>query len=194
MIHKLAAVSISLVLAGCGQAYILEGQRYESKEAFLYASNKLTSDAVRQITPLSQPLTTKKLVMAIPSEHASYESGVAFITKADGRVPNAATLDVFRNLVTQNYSATKVFYEAVDRKRIYSSVSFRDMSNVVVNLEPSADTDVLYVTAPVPSSAQWFFASQKYGKQVFAFDRSGVGLDSKVNAFVDAVQAQAIRD
>jgi len=194
MIRKIAIFIAPLLLAGCAQTYILEGQKYESKEAFLLAGNKMNVDAVRQVTPLPQPLTSKKLIMAMPSEKAFFESGVNFITKADGRPPVGANLEVFKNLVAHNYAATKVFYEAVERKRIYSSVAFRDMSSVVISIEPSADTDVIYVTAPDPTSAQWFYGSQKYGKQVFAYDRSGAGAAAKVSAFVDAVQALAIRE
>jgi hypothetical protein len=194
MIRKLFLFSLPFLLAGCGTTYLFEGQKYDSKEAFLYAANKTNTDALAQIAPLPQPLTTKKLIVAIPSEAVSYEAGLAFVTKTEGRAPNAATAEVFRNLVTQVYLSTRVFYEAIEKRKIYSSVSFRDMNSTVVNLEPSADTDVMYVTAPVPSSAQWFYGSQKYGRQVFAFDRSGVGITAKVISFVDAVQALAIRE
>jgi len=194
MIRKLVLLVAPLLLAGCAQTYVLDGKKYDSKEGFLYAANKLNSDALAQITPLPLPLTAKKLVVAIPSEAVSYESGVNVITKTEGRPLNSATLEVFRNLVTQNHMNTKVLYDAIEKKRIYSSVSYREMNSVVVSLEPSADTDVMYVTAPVPSSAQWFYASQKYGKQAFAFDRSGVGMSAKVNAFVEAVQALAVRE
>lgn len=194
MIRRLLFLSVPLLLAGCAQTYFYDGKRYNSKEELFVAGNAVHNDALRQITPLPQPLTSKKLIIAMPSAKAFYEAGVALATKIDGRTPNGPGLELLNNLTMFNHSSIKVMYDAVERKRIYPSVAYREMSSTVVNLEPSADTDVLYVTAPDLNSAQWFYGSQKYGKQVFAFDRSGAGATAKVNAFIDAVQAQAIRE
>ena len=194
MIRKLALLAVPFVLAGCAQAYIYEGKRYDSAEAMFMAGNTAHTDALRQITPLPQALTSKKLIVAIPSEKAFYDAGYAYATKIDGRVPTGPNLETFTNLVKFNHGAIKNLYDAIERRRIYSSTSYREMGSTVVNLEPSADTDVMYVTSPDPTSAQWFYASQKYGKQVFAFDRSVPGPTGKTNAFLEAVQAQAIRE
>jgi hypothetical protein len=68
------------------------------------------------------------------------------------------------------------------------------MPAMSVSLEPSSDTDVLYYTEPSQGTGQWFYATTKHGKQIFAYDRSGAGSTAKVHAFIDAVQALAIRE
>jgi hypothetical protein len=43
-------------------------------------------------------------------------------------------------------------------------------------------------------SANWFYATQKSGKQILAVDRTAPTISGKVQAFVEAVQLQAIKD
>ena len=62
------------------------------------------------------------------------------------------------------------------------------------SFEASADTDVLHYVEPVLGSRQWYYTSLKNGKQIFAYDQSSPTMPGKLLAFVDAVQAQAIRD
>ena len=92
------------------------------------------------------------------------------------------------------YKMTKVFFDGVQKRGIYSSVEIRDMPSMAVSIEPSQEYDVLYFTEPSVGSGQYFYASAKHGKQVFAYDRSGEGVTAKVNAFIEAAQVQAIKE
>ena len=65
---------------------------------------------------------------------------------------------------------------------------------MITSLEPSKEYDVIYYTEPSVGSGQYFYASIKHGKQIFSFDRSQTGPDGKVKAFVEAIQALAIRE
>lgn len=56
------------------------------------------------------------------------------------------------------------------------------------------DTDVLYMNEPTQGSVQWYFVSDKQGKQIFSYDRGFPTPAGKLKAFVDAVQIQAIRE
>lgn len=89
---------------------------------------------------------------------------------------------------------TKVFFEGVQKRGIYSSVEIRDAMSMAVSIEPAQEYDVLYFTEPAIGSGQYFYSSVKHGKQVFAYDRSGEGVIAKVNAFIEAAQVQAIKD
>jgi len=88
----------------------------------------------------------------------------------------------------------KVFYEAVQKRGIYSSVTVNETGSMANSLEPANEYDVMYHTEPSIGAFQIFYASSKHGKQVFAFDRSGATPTAKVNAFIDAVQALAVRE
>lgn len=195
MTRKLAAiVAMATALAGCASSYTLEGQKYASKEELHRASEGLVVSALNTISPLPSPLTQKKLVFAIPSEPTIRQENVSRVTQRNGSAPNAMLSEQIENITKANYRSLRVFYDAVQKRGIYASTQLREMPSMAVSLEPSSDTDVIYLTEPAPGTGQWFYASQKHGRQLFAYDRSGVGTTSKVQAFMEAVQAQAIRD
>lgn len=78
-----------------------------------------------------------------------------------------------------------MFVTAVEKKHAYSSVQFVEMQDGSESFAASADTDVLYLSVPSAQAHQWFFVTDKGGKQVFAFDRSGSTPAHQVLAFVE---------
>lgn len=52
----------------------------------------------------------------------------------------------------------------------------------------------LYYVEPVQGAGQWFYTTAKGGKQVFAFDLSPTSATGRVKNYLDAVQAQAVRE
>lgn len=195
MIRKFAPLFLALLLlTGCSTFYILEGQRYESKEAFNQASDNLANEALASVVPLPTPLSKRKLIFAIPSESTMTTESLARATRLNNGVLNAAQVEMMRTLSSSNYRMVKVFYDAVLKRSIYASTQLVEMSTMAISLEASPDADVLYMTEPAQNAGQWFFGSNKQGRQVFAYDRSAQGAPAKVKAFLEAVQAQAVRE
>lgn len=187
-------IAASVVLSSCAAPqYAFEGQKVGDSAALARAADAAMSSAVAAVTPLPAPLTQKKLVVAMPNESTIVQQSITNVTTGLG-APNAVQLEMIQNLGKNNYKGQKVFFEALQKKGIYSSAQLREMPSMAIALEPSADTDVMYYTEPMRGAGQWFFASQKYGRQVFAYDRSAGGVTAKVLAFVDAVQVLAVRE
>lgn len=194
MIKKIFALAAVLAVSGCANYYTLEGVKYDSKEAFHQAITKANTDALNSIQPLPAPVTKKNLIFGFPSEATIYAESIARTTKQNGQAPSGLLLEQVKNLTKANFDLQKVFADAVQKKGIYASMKYVEMPSMTVSIEPSSGTDVLYFSEPSIGTGQWFFATQKGGKQVFGFDRSGAGATAKVQAYVDAVMAQAIRE
>lgn len=195
MMKKLIALVAVLALSGCAKNfYTLEGVKYDTKEEFHQAVDRMNNEALNGIKPLPSPVTKKNLIIAFPSPATIYAENISRQTKTSGQSPSGLLLERMENVSKANFATSKVFADGVQRRGIYASTKFMEMPSMTVSLEPSADTDVLYFSEPAISSGQWFFATQKHGKQVFGYDRSGAGATAKVQAFTDAVLAQAIRE
>lgn len=65
MIKKCGVLMALLALTGCATTYTYDGQKYDSKEKFQQASDSALAAKLSTITPLSAPLTPKKLIFAI---------------------------------------------------------------------------------------------------------------------------------
>jgi hypothetical protein len=193
MISKTALISLLVfTLGGCATFYTLEGQRYNSKEEFQRASESMMTGAVAQISPLPSPLTNRKLIFAMPTEQAISQETINRATRANGAL-NSTQTELLQNISKHNHRSVRAFFEAVQKRGIYSSLQLMELPSMVISIEPTSDTDVIYMTEPAAGSGQWFYASGKHGRQVFAYDRSGVGPAAKAQAFVDAAQLLAIR-
>jgi len=123
-----------------------------------------------------------------------YQENIRRQTALNGRAPTGQATEMLTNLTRSNYKMMKVFFDTVQKKGIYSSTQLREIPSMAISIEPAADTDVLYFSEPSQGTGQWFYASAKHGRQVFGYDRSGAGVTAKTQAFIDAVQAQAIRE
>jgi len=194
MIKRFLGLVAFVTLGGCAVNYTYQGQKYDSKEKFHQAVDSSVSNVISGITPLPTPLTQKKLVFAIPSEATIIsESKRRFVT-AQGREPNGIALEILENLPKSTYKNIKIFFDGVRKRNIYSMIQFVEMEAMTGSISASADTDTLYMIEPGPNSVQWYYTSLKHGKQIFAYDRSSPTAEGKVQAFIEAVQAQAIRD
>jgi len=194
MIKKFVGLIVLVALSGCAAVYQYNGQKYDSKEKFQQAVDSSLSGALSTITPLPAPLTQKKLVFAIPSETTAFNEQVRRHVALNGSQPNALQNEMYENQTKSNYKNVKVYFDALQKKNIYASTQFIEMQSPTGSFAASADTDALYYAEPSQGSGQWYYTSLKHGKQIFAYDRSSPTLPGKLQAFVDAVQAQAIRD
>lgn len=188
------ALIFLLSLSGCSSVYFLDGRKYDNQESFQIAVEEMRSTALNQVQPLQSPLSKKRLVVAIPSENTIYVGNLRSHQSTTGKEATGLAVEQYRNLAKSNFKLTKVFYESVQRRGIYPSVTITETESMVNSLEPTNDYDVMYYTEPALGSGQTFYASAKHGKQVFASDRSGTTAIAKTNAFIDAVQALAIRE
>lgn len=194
MIKKFAGLIVFVALSGCAVNYTYDGQKYDSKEKFHQAVDSKISSVLSTITPLVKPLSQRKLIFAMPSEAAIADAAVKRFVAMQGVQPIGPAAEILQNLPKSTYKNTKVFYEAVQKKNIYASMQFIEMQSTTGSFASSKDTDTLYLVMPSQDSNQWYYDSLKRGKQIFAYDRSSPSAEGKVQAFLDAVQAQAISD
>ncbi len=194
MIIKFLLASLVLMSTGCAVHYTFEGQKYGSKEEFHRAVESTMDRAVSEIVPFNSPISKKSLIFAIPSQQTIIDESRNRFVAMQGSQPTGNAKEIVDNISISNYRGVKVFFDAVQRKNIFSSVKFVEMKTMTTSFAAADDVDVLYMVEPSRGSAQWFYTSQKYGKQIFAYDRSSPTPEGKVQAFVDAVQAQAIRE
>ncbi len=195
MIKKIALlIGVVGLLGGCATTYKYEGKTYDTKEKMYVAIDEHVTRVLATVTPLPKPLTQKKLIFAIPSLPVFTEVARQTYIKREGKEATEQAIEVGRNIDRGNLKLVKVFYDAVQKRNIYASTQFLEMESGAVNIPASEDADSLYYFVGGVGSAQWFYATNKNGKQVFSYDRSDPTPEGKVKAFVEAVQAQAIRD
>lgn len=183
-----------IVLSGCAANYTLEGVKYNNKETFHAAVDNQKAVSLSKIQPLQKPLTDRGLIFAIPKAEVLIAASKQHFTKIEGRQPIGIAAEILENVPLANHKLSVVYGDAIEKRGIYRSVRKLPLESMDSSLQPTANEDVLYYTEPTIGSGQWFYASAKNGKQVFAFDRSKPGADGKISAFLEAVQAQAIRD
>ena len=130
----------------------------------------------------------------MPSESTLASESTARFVKIQGTQPSGPAKEIIENLSKSNFKSIKIFYEAVQKKNIFASTQFLETQTMTGTFEASGDMDTLYFFELSQGSGQWFYHSSKGGKQLFAYDRSVPTPTGKVQAFVDAVMTQAIRD
>jgi hypothetical protein len=191
---SLLFVLSTALLSGCAANYTFEGQKYDSKEKFQAAVRGKYSNAVARVSSLPEPVSQKKLLFGLPTVPVMNEASANWYKASNGSSLSGLSKEMIENLNAANYQGLKVFYEAVAKRNIYNEVQLVDLSSMNGAIAPSSNADVIYMVEPERGSGQWFFSSQRRGKQIFAFDRSSPGIEGKVNAFIQAVQAQAVQD
>ena len=194
MIRKFAVLLAIVALSGCATVYKYDGQTYSTKEELNAAVDAQVSRVLATITPLPAPLTRRKLTFAMPSLALLNEMGWKEFSAQQGKEPSQQQKIVGSNLNQTIYTNIKIFSDAINKKNIYTSTQFMEMDSGSVSFPASTDTDTLVMSYPAPGAIQWYYTSLKNGKQIFAADRSSPTAEGKVQAFVDAVQVQAIRD
>jgi hypothetical protein len=196
MIKKIAILIAVVALSGCtiGPHYFYNGQRYDSNETFQQAVNAHNSSILSTITRLPTPLTQRKLIFAIPTAVAFSEGDAKSIVKVQGREFREGEKRLNFNLNVSYFNRLKVFFEAIQKRKIYASTKFIEMDSTTGSFAASPDVDALFLVRPGANSLQWYYTSHKHGKQIFSYDQSNPTEEGKVQAFIDAVQALAIRD
>lgn len=194
MMKKFVYLIVAIALSGCAVNYTYDGRKYDSKEKLHQAVDSSIFGVISGITPLPKPLTQKKLVFAMPSEATLVDESKQRFVKLQGNQPTGIALEILENIPKSNYKNIKVFFDAVQKRNIFASTQFMEMQSMTGSFAASMDSDTLYMIEPTQGSSQWYYTSFKHGKQIFAYDRSSPTLTGKVQAFVEAVQAQAIRD
>jgi hypothetical protein len=194
MIKKFVGLIVLVALSGCAAVYTYNGQKYDSKEKFQQAVDSTASGALSTITPLPTPLTQRKLLFAVPSEIALFNENVRRFVEVNNRQPNALQNEMAQTLSGGAFTNLKSYFDAVQKRNIFASTQFVEMQSMTASFAASADTDTLYLIEPAAGSNQWYYTSLKHGKQIFSFDRGTPTPASKLQSFIDAVQAQAVRD
>jgi hypothetical protein len=194
MMKKLITVIAIVALNGCAVTYTLEGKKYESKESFQQAVDLNVAEVLSTIAPLPAPISKKKLIIATPSESTLITEYTGRFVKSQGNPPVGNAKEIIDNLAKSNYKNTKIFFDAVKKKNVYLLAQLIEMQAMTGSYEASSESDALYYVEPTQGAGQWFYQSSKGGKQIFAYDRSAPTATGKVQAFVDAVMTQAIRE
>lgn len=190
----LIAALLATALGGCAQQqqYHIEGTAYPNAQAFLSATRANHTNGLAAVTTLPQPVTNKTLVFAIPSERAVYQATLEDTQRTANGLP--INMDAVQTMAAATYNSISHFGKATQKRNIYRSVTFVDMDSMSASVTASDQADALYLTRPQGGDVQWFFASAKGGKQIFAYDRSQPGVAGKLSSFADAVQVLAIRE
>ncbi|MET1078576.1 MAG: hypothetical protein ABWY06_11220 [Pseudomonas sp.] len=196
MVKQLVAAAGLLFLAGCAvpTTYTYGTQNYSSAQTFHAAANADMVAALSTVTPLPVPLTDKTLILAIPSESTRFNYAKSLFVRQTGQQPMNEALAILQNVGRVNQMGMRIYYDGLLKRNIYKSVQLIEMQAMTGEFSASPEADALYITEPAPGSAQWFYVSDKHGKQIFAADRSDPSTTGKLNAFIEAVQAQAIRE
>ena len=187
-------IAFSILISGCATSYSLDGERYEIKGEFQAAADSKIAVALKNIQPYPAPLTERSLVFAIPSASTLTRAATERFVVLQKVQPIGPAKEILENIPTVNYKMTRVYGEAAAKRGIYKSVRIIDLDTLSASLQPSGNEDVLYYIEPSANSGQFFYATAKHGRQVFAFDKSQPGVSGKITGFLDALQAQAIRD
>lgn len=196
MIKVLASFVAAAILTGCAAKafYTFESARYEDEVSFQAAVDMRRTAILNSIKQLPSPVTDKKLIVAIASEATLYQENLRRHQTLSGQPAAGLALEQYRNLAKSNYKMVRVMLEAVEKRGIYKEVIYREMPTMVISIEPSSEADALFLTETGPGAAQYFYSSVKHGKQIFAFDQSTPTPDARTEAFIQAVQAMAIRN
>ena len=194
MKNIIVSLFVILMLSGCATRYTFEGQIYDSKGLFLKAVEDRAADTLALITPLKVPISNKKLIMAMPSEQVFNNLSHELFIKINKQEPNSIQKEMVSNLNRSNYLMIKIFFDAIQKKNIYRETQFINMQSGVESFSPSSNVDVLYLTMTDAKSEQFFFLSDRNGREIFSYDRSSPTVAGKVQAAVEAMQIRAIRE
>lgn len=196
MIKFFATLIVAAVLMGCAAKpfYTLGTVRYDDENSFQAAVDAERAVILNSVKRLPSPVTNKKLIVAFAGEAVLHQENLRRHEAMSGKPASSLATEQSRNLAKSNYKLMRATLEAVERRGIYTEVIFREMPSLVISIEPSSDADALFYSETGPNAGQYFYSSVKHGKQVFAFDRSAASTEARTEAFIQAVQAMAIRN
>lgn len=194
MTRVLALLFVTVALGGCAATYTYNNQRYNSKEEMMAGAEAALARSVNSVVPLPSPPAKRNILFAIPNLPTMVNVSVKTFEQRAGRMIGLGEQIVLTNVTEVNHRSTKALYEVVVRRNLYPATRYIELDTAAPELQASAGEDVLYYYEPTVGSGQWYYVTAKAGKQVFAFDRGGATMEAKTKAFVDAVQAFALRD
>jgi hypothetical protein len=193
-LKRFFVLSVAVLCTACAAVYTYEGKQYHSKQEFFSAADAAHRDAVAAVIPLPAPVTSRKLLFAVPTPAAILHDSIRNYTKLKGSPPAGLQLEIFTTLAESASGSIRAFYDGAVRRNVYKNVQLLDVDSLMANPAPSAEQDVVFYNEISPGSGQWYYATAKEGKHVFAFDRLQPGPAGKVHAFNDALQLEAIKN
>ncbi|WP_295960249.1 hypothetical protein [Rhodoferax sp.] len=193
-IAKILLTTAAIILSGCATHYTFDGQPYKNKADFHAATDLKITQVLANVQRLNKPVTERSLVFAFPSIAVLTAVSKERFVKTQKVQPIGTAKEILENLPIANYKLNRIYGDAAIRRGIYKTVRLIDLDSMDASIQPSANEDVVYFVEPEAGASQYFYASAKRGKQVFSIDRSQIGMSGKVNAFLDALQVQAIQD
>lgn len=186
----------AFVLGGC-VTYTYGGKKYETQEEILALQEKDNAKRADAAVPLAKPLSNKKLIYMVPS----YDAIMSAQAKMD------AAKGVTRNQVQQgdaeiktkgNMLRHKMAADLIRKRNIYKEVEFVQTSSYSISPSANENEDIVFTTCNLSSDGRFscgaFYMNKKYGKQVFAFDKSSADLTENDKALLQAYEALAIRE
>jgi hypothetical protein len=185
----------SLFLSGCGTTYTFDGKRYASSEEMVAAQARLEADALASIQPLVQPLVTRSLVFALPSEKALHKQSVENFERINGRSIGLGEDIIMTKLVNSNWKNMHATFDGIKRRGIYPSVRYVELDSVFSDLQPTTTEDIFaFSGAANGGELQVFYSTARSGKQIFAYDRSGADMVARTRSFIEAISVFALRN
>lgn len=191
-------MAVSFVLGGC-VTYTYGGKKYDTQEQVVTAQQENITQLLSGITPLSKPVTNKKLIYIAPGYQAfmAAQEKIDQLAGATRNTVQRGNAEIRAKTAAGNFE----FSSAMIRKRnLYQHVTFIESSSYTVP-EPdvSDDVDAMYITCSYSSDGKSaacgsYYVSKKYGRQIFAYDRSSPDYRERNKAYLQAVEALAIRE
>lgn len=191
---KMILIALTLALTGCAATYTYDGKQYPNAEQFRAAIDSANVGAASQIVPLPAPVTKRRLALGFPSTEVINAASVRNHTVARGSPPMGLAIEQYQVLADGADRGSRGTFEAIKRRGIYPSVRYIPLDSMTASPAPSESEDVLYYNETSPGAGGWYYATTKGGRQVFAWDRVKSTMNERAQAFIDALQLQAIRD
>lgn len=196
MVIKYLSIAFLIVIAGCAGkiTYTYQGKAFDDEDEFRENVIEENSKVLRAILPLPKPLTERKLIIVFPDVDTLASENMKSEVARLKRETNSREVEMFKNVAWSGMYNVRTMYESAKTRNIYSHVAFRETKTQIGSLAPSAEYDTLVWYEETKGLGQWFYSSAKYGKQVFAWDRTSKDLQTNTEAFLSALQVLAIRE
>lgn len=188
----------SFILGGC-VTYSYGGKKYDTQEQVVSVQKENTKLLLAEITPLPNSVTDKTLIFVYPGYQAFMvaQEKIDQLTGVMRNIVQRGDAEIKAKTAVGNFEFTA---EMINRRNLYKHVSFVESSTYTVPEPEVSDTqDAMYITCSYSSDGKntacgTYYVSKRYGKQVFASDRSSPDYKERNKAYLQAVEALAIRE
>ncbi|CDG80834.1 hypothetical protein [Janthinobacterium agaricidamnosum] len=192
LLLKMAMVAAALALGGCA-SYTYNGVEYNSRNDLMQAVETAHGKSLAQVVPLQRALSAKKLIVAIPSADTSYREKTRTFNLQFGNDPSFISDAEFATQALASHRENKGLADALAKKNIFSSVQLLDRQSRAGTIVPADDADTLYLIYTGADVSRWYYDSQRSGRQELSYDQTSLTTEGRMQAFIDAVLAQVIR-